>query len=107
MKRSIIRFFEILTIAGALSFAVPENLMAQDEKTADTTNVTGPAEESSAFQDSVRFDDMDPIFYEAEEEEPVMKQQSKGFSTGTIAIVLVVVLGIIIVVVRKFTAKKK
>ncbi len=107
MKRSMIRFFEILAIAGALLFAAPAMVMSQSEPASDTANVNGPAEESSAFQDSVRFDDMDPIFYEAEEDEPVTKQKSTGLSTTTIAIVLVVVLVIIIVLVKKFTGKKE
>ena len=107
MKRSIMRFFEILIVAGMLMFTVPANMMAQSNTTSDTARVTGPAEESSAFQDSVRFDDMDPIFYEAEEDEPVPEKKSTGWSPVTIAIILVVVLGVIIILIKKFTGKKK
>ncbi len=106
MKSTSIRFFGILVILLGLSFLSPIVSPAQEGQSTDTTSTVGQSDESSAFQDSVRFDDMDPIFYEAEEDEPLMKQKSKGMSMTTIAIILVVVLGIIIILVKKFTGKK-
>lgn len=106
MKNINTRFFGILIISLVLLFLSPIVSPAQEGQSVDTTSAVEQSDESSAFQDSVRFDDMDPIFYEAEEDEPVMKQKSKGMSMTTVAIILVVVLGIIVVLVKKFTGKK-
>ena len=84
-----------------LMLCMPLVTVAQDEA-ADT--VESPST-SSSFQDSVRFDDMDPIFYQAEEAPaaPVVKKTN----TGIIIAVVVVVAGIVLWLVRKSMAGKK
>lgn len=106
MKNNIIHVFGALVVFFALVFMTPAFSFGQDTKTGDTTAVVEQSEESSAFQDSVQFDDMDPIFYEAEADEPEIAQKSKGMSMATIVGIIVVVLGIIIVLIKKFTIKR-
>ncbi len=106
MKNNIIHVFGSLVIFVALVFMVPASSSGQDTQPGDTTAVMGQTDDSSSFQDSVQYDDMDPIFYEAEEDEPAVAQKSKGMSTATIAGIIIVILGIIIVLIKKFTGKK-
>ena len=105
MKNNIILVFSALAIFFVLVFMAPVSSSGQDTQSGDTTAVIDQTDDSSSFQDSVQYDDMDPIFYEAEEDEPAIAQKSKGMSTATIAGIIVVVLGIIIVLIKKFTAK--
>jgi hypothetical protein len=78
--------------------------IAQEATDQDTVEVI--EDNSSAFNDSVQFDDMEPVFYEAADDEEVTSSESGG--TGNlwlyagIAIVLVVVL-----IVLKKAGKKK
>lgn len=105
MKNNIIHVFGALAIFIALVLMAPVSSSGQDTQAGDTTAVIDQTDDSSSFQDSVQYDDMDPIFYEAEEDEPTVAQKSKGMSTATIAGIIIVVLGIIIVLIKKFTAK--
>jgi hypothetical protein len=109
MKTTILKliqasFFVAIVVALAVS---PMRSIAQDvgESAAiDTVEVI--EDNSSAFNDSVQFDDMEPVFYEAADDEEVTSSESGG--TGNlwlyagIAIVLVVVL-----IVLKKVGKKK
>jgi hypothetical protein len=81
--------------------SMPLLSVAQDQAT-DTTQQPST---SSSFQDSVRFDDMDPIFYQAEEEpaQPVAKKNN----TGIIIAVVVLAAAVVLWLVRKSAAKKK
>ena len=54
----------IFIMLVGLFLGMPALVNAQDE---DTTKVEERIDDSSAFQDSIKYDDMDPIFYEAEE----------------------------------------
>ena len=72
----------------------------------DSTQVEERIDDSSAFQDSIKYDDMDPIFYEAEEEVVVETESSGGTMKYVIIAGILVVLVVIIGIVRKSSAKK-
>ncbi len=79
----------------------PLTAIAQD---AEKDTVEAP-DNSSSFNDSVQFDDMEPIFYEAadDEAEPV----SEGGSSIMLYVGIAVVLVIILIVLKKVGGKKK
>jgi hypothetical protein len=76
---------------------------AEEGTDQDSTEVI--EDNSSSFNDSVQFDDMEPVFYEAAEDEPAVADKAdKGdimLYVG-IAVVLVVVL----IVLKKVSKKK-
>jgi hypothetical protein len=91
--------FVFLFILGlALS---PINVLAQD---AEKDTVEAVQDNSSSFNDSVQFDDMEPIFYEAsdDEEETASKSWSNMILYAGIGVVLLIVL-----IVLKKAGKKK
>ena len=96
-------FLKLLSTSFLLLFVLvmvfsPVSVQAQDE---DSVAVQ---DNSSSFNDSVQFDDMEPIFYEAVEEEvePASEGNSDIMLYGGIAVVLIVVL-----IVLKKVGKKK
>ena len=102
MKKTILKLlslsFLFLFVFGMI--ASPLAAVAQD---AEKDTVTAP-DNSSSFNDSVQFDDMEPIFYEAAEdaEEPASEGGSSMMLYAGIAVVLIVVL-----IVLKKVGKKK
>ncbi|MCG8306006.1 MAG: hypothetical protein MI975_01355 [Cytophagales bacterium] len=79
----------------------PLTILAQD---AEKDTVETVQDNSSSFNDSVQFDDMEPIFYEAAEEEaePAGKSGSGIFLYVGIAAVLIIVL----IVLKKMGKRK-
>lgn len=103
MKTTILKLFTLsflfLFVFGMI--VSPLAAIAQDAEK-DTVEVS--EDNSSSFNDSVQFDDMEPIFYEAadDEVEPASEEGSNIMLYVGIAVVLVVVL-----VVLKKVGKKK
>jgi hypothetical protein len=100
-------FLKLLSTGFVLSFILgiifsPAISYAQDTQNADT--VSAVQDNSSSFNDSVQFDDMEPIFYEAveEEAEPVSNSGSNIMLYVGVAIVLLIIL-----IVLKKVGKKK
>ncbi len=104
MKTQRKRFFPatvavILVIFLAIS---PLMVAAQDVAT-DTTEAV--QDNSSAFNDSVKYDDMAPVFYEAEDDEQAQPATS-GYGDIWLYAGAVIVLIIILIVLRKKGKKK-
>ena len=99
-------FLKLLSLSFLLLFLVgmitsPLSAIAQDAES-DTVEVV--QDNSSSFNDSVQFDDMEPIFYEAadDEAETVSEEGSGVMLYVGIAVVLVIIL-----IVLKKVGKKK
>lgn len=102
MKAILMKLF-IASIAMVLFFGPVVSVAQEAEAEKDT--VEAAQDNSSSFNDSVQFDDMEPIFYEAAEEDEAVSDDGGFGGTalyGGIAIVLVIVL----VVLRKAGKKK-
>ena len=104
MKTSFLKLLSLsylfLFIFG-LMFS-PISAIAQD---AEKDTVEAVQDNSSSFNDSVQFDDMEPIFYEAAEDE--VEPASEGDSNIILYLGIVVVLIIILVALKKVARKKK
>ena len=100
-------FLKLLSLSFLFLFAFgmvisPIAAIAQD---AEKDTVEAAEDNSSSFNDSVQFDDMEPIFYEAAEDEAeTVSEEGSGIMLyAGIAIVLVIVL----IVLKKVGGKKK
>jgi hypothetical protein len=100
-------FLKLLSVSFIFLFVVglivsPLSGVAQD---AEKDTVEAVQDNSSAFNDSVQFDDMEPIFYEAadDEVEPAIEEGSGIMLYVGIAVVLVIIL----IVLKKVGGKKK
>ena len=96
-------FLKLLSTSFLLLFVLgmvlsPVSVQAQDE---DTVAVQ---DNSSSFNDSVQFDDMEPIFYEAVEEE--VEPASDGDSNIMLYAGIAVVLLVVLIVLKKVGKKK-
>ena len=76
----------------------------QETTTPDTTKAV--QDNSSSFNDSVQFDDMEPIFYEAAEDDAAEKPSETGSSSLVLYGGIIVALIAVLIVLRK-SAKKK
>lgn len=92
-------FLLLFVLGMALS---PIQVAAQDT---EKDTVEAVEDNSSSFNDSVQFDDMEPIFYEAaEDDEVAVSEEGSGMMLYVgIAVVLIVVL----IVLKKVGKKKK
>jgi Na+/H+ antiporter NhaC len=106
MKTSILKLIQASFFVAIVAALVVSPMMSIAQEATDQDTVEVIEDNSSAFNDSVQFDDMEPVFYEAADDEEVTSSESGG--TGNlwlyagIAIVLVVVL-----IVLKKAGKKK
>jgi hypothetical protein len=91
-----------LLIFAALMFST-EMTMAQETTEPDTTKAV--QDNSSSFNDSVQFDDMEPIFYEATEDEAAEKPAEGGSSNLALYGGIIVALIIVLVVLKKVSKK--
>jgi len=96
-------FLKLLSTSFLLLFVLgmvfsPVSVQAQDE---DSVTVQ---DNSSSFNDSVQFDDMEPIFYEAVEEE--VEPASGGDSNIMLYAGIAVVLLVVLIVLKKVGKKK-
>jgi hypothetical protein len=103
MKTTLLKLltgsFIFLFVLGMTLY--PIHVMAQDT---EKDTVEAVQDNSSSFNDSVQFDDMEPIFYEAAEDDEVsVTDEGSGMMLYVgIAIVLIVIL-----IVLKKVGKKK
>ena len=99
-------FLKLLTSSFIFLFVLglalnPIQAIAQDSEK-DTAKAV--QDNSSSFNDSVQFDDMEPIFYEAaDEEEETVSEEGSGI---VLYVGIAVVLLIILIVLRKMGKKK-
>lgn len=104
MKTSFLKLFSLsflfLFVFGMI--ASPLSAIAQD---AEKDTLEAVQDNSSSFNDSVQFDDMEPIFYEAAEEE--VEPASEGGSGMFLYVGIAVVLIVILIVLKKVGGKKK
>jgi Na+/H+ antiporter NhaC len=106
MKTTIFKLIQASFFVAIVLALVVSPMMSIAQEATDQDTVEVIEDNSSAFNDSVQFDDMEPVFYEAADDEEVTSSESGG--TGNlwlyagIAIVLVVVL-----IVLKKVGKKK
>jgi len=92
-----------LFLAATLTFNY-SNVIAQDATPADTTKSV--KDNSSSFNDSVQFDDMEPIFYEATEDDAAAKPAESNTSNLTLYGGIIVGLVVVLVVLKKVGKKK-
>lgn len=103
MKTASLKLFSISVIFLFLAGMTINSmvLFAQDAEE-DTVEVI--QDNSSSFNDSVQFDDMEPIFYEATEEEA--EPASENGSGIVLYVGIAIVLLIILIVLKRFGKKK-
>jgi len=100
--------FNLFSISFILLFVIgmivmPLTTMAQEEVAQDT--VEAIQDNSSSFNDSVQFDDMEPIFYEAADDNATPEPKS---SSGILLYVgIAVVLLIVLIALKRFSKKAK
>ncbi len=85
-------------------FLSPSLLLAQQEDSTSEKEVV-VQDNSSSFNDSVQFDDMEPVFYEAAKDTKAVAQEKE--SGGIVLYVGIAVVLIIVLVVLKKLGKKK
>jgi capsular polysaccharide biosynthesis protein len=94
---------------GLLSLLIFVSLgmaVAQDASEANQDTATEErADDSSAFQDSIKYDDMDPIFYEAEEEEAAPAAPEKSMNMGLIIGIVALVVIVVFILIRRSSKK--
>ena len=83
----------------------PVALLAQEGETNEQDTIEVIEDNSSAFNDSVQFDDMEPVFYEAAEEEAPAESEG-GMGTMLLYVGIAVVLIIVLIVLKKAGKKK-
>lgn len=104
MKTTISKLFSasfvfLFVLGMALN---PLQAMAQDS---EKDTVEAVQDNSSSFNDSVQFDDMEPIFYEASDDEEV-SATDEG-SSMTLYVGIAVVFIIVLIILKKVGKKKK
>ncbi len=72
----------------------------------DKEKTEAAKDNSSAFNDSVQFDDMEPIFYEAKDEAKKEEVASEGGSGVMLYVGIAIVLIVVLVVLKKVGKKK-
>ncbi len=96
-------YLSLLSFLVFVSFGL---VNAQDTNEADQdTVVTERADDSSAFQDSIKYDDMDPIFYEAEEVAAAPEAADNSMNMGLIIGIVALVVIIVIFLIRRSSKK--
>lgn len=109
MRRSFLKLIQS-SLFLALVFGLlmsPAMVMAQDASDESDDSVEVVEDNSSAFNDSVQFDDMEPVFYEAtDDEEKAADTDSGGMSGMLLYVGIAVVLIIVLIVLRKAGKKK-
>ncbi len=104
MKTAFLKFlsggFLFLFVLGIMFH--PLKTKAQDAQEDTTAAVQ---DNSSSFNDSVQFDDMEPIFYEAAEDEAPKTATDEGLNIMLYAGIAVVLL--VVLIVLKKVGKKK
>ncbi len=104
MKTQLKRFLSAAFAIILMTFVAVSPLVvtAQDAET-DTTEAV--EDNSSAFNDSVKYDDMAPVFYEAEDDDQAQPAAS-GYGDIWLYAGAVIVLIVILIVLKKKGKKK-
>lgn len=99
IQSSLFVFVSLGLMLGSVS------LMAQ-ESTEEEDTLEVIQDNSSAFNDSVQFDDMEPVFYEAAEEDEEAVAENEGMGGIVLYVGIAVVLIIVLIVLKKAGKKK-
>lgn len=86
-------------------FLSPSMLIAQQEDSTSEKEVV-VQDNSSSFNDSVQFDDMEPVFYEAAKDTKAVAQEKESGGGIVLYVGIAVVLIIVLVVLKKLGKKK-
>lgn len=108
MKTTFLKLIQsCLFLAIVIGMVVsPVLAVAQDaSEEAKQDTVEAIEDNSSAFNDSVQFDDMEPVFYEAADDEKSTESEG-GMGGMMLYIGIAVVLVVVLVVLRKAGKKK-
>jgi hypothetical protein len=109
MRRSFLKLIQS-SLFLALIFGLlmsPAMVMAQDASDESEDSLEVVEDNSSAFNDSVQFDDMEPVFYEATDDEDEAVDADSGGMGGMLLYVGIAVVLIIVLIVLKKAGKKK
>lgn len=103
MKTALLKLitFSISLFFMLASIISPFSAFAQD---AEKDTVEAVQDNSSSFNDSVQFDDMEPIFYEATEDE---EQPPEENGSGIILYVGIAVVLLVVLIALKKMGKRK
>ena len=108
MRKSFFKLIQsslLLTLVlGLLISPVVVAREAGQESEDDSVEVV--EDNSSAFNDSVQFDDMEPVFYEAADDEEATADSEGGMGGMLLYIGIAVVLIIVLIVLKKAGKKK-
>ncbi len=103
MRKTAIQLLQISVLFAFLSgiFLNPFILQAQD-----STQETSVQDNSSSFNDSVQFDDMEPVFYEAAKDADKAAPAASSGGSIVLYVGIAIVLVIVLIVLKKFGRKK-
>jgi hypothetical protein len=106
MKTTIFKLIQTSFLLAIVVGMLLTPLMGIAQEATDQDTVEVIEDNSSAFNDSVQFDDMEPVFYEAADDEEVTATEDSG--TGSIMLYagIAIVLVIVLVVLKKAGKKK-
>jgi hypothetical protein len=107
MKKAYLTFIQTI-LTFVLMFGMQASLnpaMAQETNELDSIEVID--ENSSAFNDSVQFDDMEPVFYEAADDEEATTSESSGYGSIVLYAGIAVALVFVLIVLRKSSKRKR
>ncbi len=72
------------------------------EGTTEQDSVEVIEDNSSSFNDSVQFDDMEPVFYEAADDTPAVAEETKKGPNVMLYVGIAVVLIVVLVLLKRF-----
>jgi Na+/H+ antiporter NhaC len=106
MKTSILKLIQASFFVAIVLALVVSPMMSIAQEATDQDTVEVIEDNSSAFNDSVQFDDMEPVFYEAADDEEVTSSESGGTGDLWLYAGIAIVLVVVLIVLRKAGKKK-
>jgi Na+/H+ antiporter NhaC len=106
MKTSILKLIQASFFVAIVLALVVSPMMSIAQEATDQDTVEVIEDNSSAFNDSVQFDDMEPVFYEAADDEEVTSSESGGTGNLWLYAGIAIVLVVVLIVLRKAGKKK-
>lgn len=104
MRKTAIQLLQVSILLAFFSgiFLSPMLLQAQD-----STEQTTVQDNSSSFNDSVQFDDMEPVFYEAAKEADTPAPAKSEGGSIILYVGIAIVLVVVLIVLKKAGGRKK
>jgi hypothetical protein len=106
MKTSILKLIQASFFVAIVLALVVSPMMSIAQEATDQYTVEGIEDNSAAFNDSVQFDDMEPVFYEAADDEEVTSSESGGTGDLWLYAGIASVRVVVLIVLRKAGKKK-